>query len=196
MHQRLSVYINVFDFKYKASAIGKSFKLRFSVLEDQIAEKNMIKGSQPLAGYRPEKSHATAPFQISDSGRVRQTVSFELTRPLDLEPEKLRTAQGKDKKFPVLVVELMVKDRTADVYAKNFESDDAGFANIGHNMLRLKLVGQEVHQAVQVLFYDVLFCSVGLAFHIQTAKFDFVRKTSKSSKQDGEPGAGLHSKGG
>ena len=182
MNQELSVNINIFDFKYKENiSIGKSFKLRFSILENEIAEKKMIKGTQPIAGYKPKKPFITDSFQISDSAQFNQTCSFTLSRPLSL--DNPRKSQPIDQTtLPVLVVELMVKDRTNDKYAKNFETDANGFSNIGHNMLKLKLMGQEVHQAVQVLFSDVLFCSVGMAFHIQTTKFEFVNKIKKSSK--------------
>jgi hypothetical protein len=142
----------------------------------------MIKGSQPLAKYNPEKFHITNPFQVSEKNSINQTCSFTLKRPVDLGSQESNENKPKSDKMPILVVELMVKDRTSDIFAKNFETDLNGFSNIGHNMLKLKLFGQEIHQSIQVLFDEVIFCSVGLAIHIQTIKFhfdDFIKKLSK-----------------
>ena len=179
MNQQLNLSIKIFDFQFPENSIGKSFKLRFSILKSSIAEAKMVKGSHPLVGYTPDQSFCSEPFQVKPGGSVNQSCDIPFTRQFTLHSQEtfLKSEHpwvGETDVYPILVLELLVKDRTSDFYLKNFETDSNGFANIGHNRLRLKLSGQEVHQALQVLFSEVVFCSVGLVFHIQTVKLTFL----------------------
>ena len=173
MHQQFKLNIHFFHFKHLHKSSPKTFKLRFSVLSNSIPEQKMIKGSQPLAGYFPKEFQITETFSSNQTSLPNKILSFEVNKKYDIMRDIQDIYKLRKTKSLVFVVELLMKCRNDSQLAKTFSSDELGFVNIGHNMLKINSLGEEVHETVQVVFDEVLFCSVGLALHLQTIRFNF-----------------------
>ena len=183
MQQQFKLNIHFFDFKHLHKSTAKNFKLRFSILSESIPEQKMIKGSQPLAGYFPKEFRISEIFSSNSSCLPNQIYSFDLTRNYDIMREIKDIYKQRKNKLLILVVELFVQCKKNSQMDKAFSSDENGFVNIGHNMLRISSLGNEVHETVQVVFDEVLFCSVGLAVHIQTLGINFQKNKSLKKKK-------------
>lgn len=183
MQQQFKVNIHFFDFKHLHKSSPKNFKLRFSILSKPIPEQKMIKGSQPLAGYFPKEFRITETFSSNASGLPNKFLSFDLTRNYEIMRQIQDIHKRRAHKSVILIVELLLHCQKNSQLDKAFSADENGFVNIGHNMLRISSLGEEVHETVQVVFDEVLFCTVGLALHIQTLGFDFEKKSSSKTQK-------------
>lgn len=179
MEQKIMLNVHFLDFKHFSKASSQNFKLRFSILREPIPEQKMIKGTQPLAGYNPKEFLFSKIINSNEKIIDNQMFNFNLTREFDpMLPDDHLNEQRKQK-FADLVVELFVETAPDSKLAKVFSIGPDGFVNIGHNMLRIHFLGRNLHEPVQVVFDEVLFCSAGLALHVCTRDFSLKSKTQK-----------------
>lgn len=189
MKHRQKLSLHFFDFHHFTSSQPKTFKLRLSLLSGPIPEHRLIRGSQPLAGYAPKEFRLTEPVTSNNLTRPNQVYAFDLC--CDYEPLRHvydvsiddTVDKARDKGDLTIVVELLMKCSKDSVLAKNYYVDGDGFANVGHNMLVLRDLGKEVHQVVQVVFDEVVFCSAGLVFHVQSSGINFSKKKKAKSSR-------------
>jgi hypothetical protein len=180
MEQKSKIDIHFFEFKHFNKSSPRKFKLRFSILSSPIPEQKMIKGSQPLAEYHPQEFRFTKSFYADKSTSPNEILSFDITKnfnPIkDLTNKKITDSQ----KSLDIVIELFFETTPSSLYAKSFQLDKQGYINIGHNIIRIKNL-DSVHEPVQLVFDEVLFCSVGLVLHVQTVKMR-IKEKLKSGK--------------
>jgi hypothetical protein len=181
MDQKSNLDIHFFEFKHFNKSLPRRFKLRISILSKPIPEEKMIKGSQPLAEYHPQEFRFTNSFYSNNSTSPNEILTFDLRNTFN--PMALISPQQKEKsnKFVDIVVELFLETTPDSLYAKTFPLNKDGYINIGHNIVRINSLSKIVHEPVQVVFDEVLFCSVGLIFHLQSDQIKFKSKLKKSN---------------
>jgi hypothetical protein len=141
----------------------------------------MIKGTKPLAAYTPQE------FYISDK---ISPLSFEFREPniyysrnidIPFDPLNEKSKENLDENEPILIFELFMYGLSVTSFAKKFPPDEKGFSNIGHNILKIKDLTKNSHEITQVIFDEVLFCSVSLIIHCHTVGFSFYDNLNSSS---------------
>ena len=179
MDQKSKIDIHFFEFKHFNKSSPSKFKLKFSILSSPIPEHKMIKGSQPLAGYFPEEFQFTKPFYADQSANPNEILSFDISNTINPLQDFSKQALTNFQKPLDIVIEWFYETTPNSLFAKSFELDKEGYINIGHNIIQVKNLDL-VHEPVQLVFDEVLFCSVGLILHAQIVKIGFIDKFKSS----------------
>ena len=178
MKQNINLSAHVFKFKQLDNYFDGTFKIRISLNSSPIPEKKMIKGTQPLAGYSPKEFYISDIISPLSFGFKQPNIFYSVDIQKDFDPYKKETTNDND---PVLIIELLMYGLSVTSYSKKFPPDEKGFSNIGHNILKLKDLTSDSHEITQVVFDEVLFCSIGIAVHCQTTGLTFFDNLNNSS---------------
>ena len=163
MEQRVSVNSHLFNFKLYEQYSQLSFKLRFSPLFQPFAPKFKPKMTEVLKNYNPAQviwSRKFSPLK-EDNFVLNQNINFIFPIKTDL----LGNIEGFP---PKIVVELFITGLEGTKLIKKYPPNGEGFSNMGHNLLSVSRVSSEVHEHIELVFDDVIFCTSSLVVHCQT----------------------------
>lgn len=178
MKQNITLSAHVFKFKQLDNYYDGTFKIRISLNNSPIPEKKMIKGTQPLAGYSPKEFYISDLINPLSFGFKQPNIFYSVDIQKDYDPFNKEKTNQND---PVLIIELLMYGLASTSYSKKFPADEKGFSNIGHNILKVNDLTSDSHEITQVVFDEVLFCSVGIALHCQTIGLSFYDDLNNSS---------------
>lgn len=166
MNQRLSLNAHLFNFKLYERYSQLSFKLRFSPIYKDFDDKIKPKKTEPLKNYTPTEPIWTREFSPlqEDNFVLNQNILFLYSVKTDVLGEL-------ESQAPRFIVELFIRGLEGTKLLKKYPANKEGMSNLGHNVVSVGKIGKEVHEQVELVFDEIIFCTASLVVHCQTVEW-------------------------